>query len=51
MLIIGPTGSGKSVHRTSCCQEQKYGGFTYIFDIGGSYDSPWWSSTAARWTR
>jgi type IV secretion system protein VirB4 len=39
-LIIGPTGSGKSVH---ACQmlslEQKYGGFTFIFDIGGSYES------------
>ena len=39
-LIIGPTGTGKSVH---ACQmlslEQKYGGFTFIFDIGGSYES------------
>ena len=39
-LIIGPTGSGKSVH---ACQmlslEQKYGGFTFIVDIGGSYES------------
>ena len=40
MLIIGPTGSGKSVHQNlSVAHEQKYGGFTYIFDIGGSYES------------
>ena len=40
MLIIGPTGSGKSVHgNTLVALEQKYGGFTYIFDIGGSYES------------
>jgi type IV secretion system protein VirB4 len=39
-LILGPTGTGKSVH---ACQmlslEQKYGGYTFIFDIGGSYES------------
>ena len=40
MLIIGPTGTGKSVHgNTLVALEQKYGGFTYIFDIGGSYES------------
>ena len=39
MLILGPTGSGKSVHGNRDRQEQKYGGFTYIFDIGGSYES------------
>lgn len=40
MLIIGPTGSGKSVHANQMlAMEQKYGGFTYIFDIGASYES------------
>jgi type IV secretion system protein VirB4 len=40
MLIIGPTGTGKSVHgNMAVALEQKYGGFTYIFDIGGSYES------------
>ena len=40
MLIIGPTGTGKSVHGNALVAlEQKYGGFTYIFDIGGSYES------------
>jgi type IV secretion system protein VirB4 len=40
MLIIGPTGSGKSVHgNVAVALEQKYGGFTYIFDIGASYES------------
>ena len=40
MLEIGPTGSGKSVHANQMLAlEQKYGGFTYIFDIGGSYES------------
>ena len=39
-LIIGPTGSGKSVHANQMLSlEQKYGGFTFIFDIGGSYES------------
>jgi len=39
MLILGPTGSGKSVHgNAAVALEQKYGGFTYIFDIGGSYE-------------
>jgi type IV secretion system protein VirB4 len=40
MLIIGPTGTGKSVHGNQIVAlEQKYGGYTYIFDIGGSYES------------
>jgi type IV secretion system protein VirB4 len=40
MLIIGPTGTGKSVHGNQMIAlEQKYGGFSYIFDIGGSYES------------
>lgn len=40
MLILGPTGSGKSVHSNQLIAlEQKYGGFTYIFDIGASYES------------
>lgn len=40
MLILGPTGSGKSVHgNLAIAHEQKYDGFTYIFDIGGSYES------------
>ena len=39
-LMVGPTGSGKSVHSNlAVASEQKYGGFTYIFDIGGSYES------------
>jgi type IV secretion system protein VirB4 len=40
MLTLGPTGSGKSViGNATVAMEQKYGGFTYIFDIGGSYES------------
>jgi type IV secretion system protein VirB4 len=40
MLILGPTGTGKSVHgNMAIAHEQKYGGFSYIFDIGGSYES------------
>ncbi len=40
LLILGPTGSGKSVSgNLAIAHEQKYGGFTYIFDIGGSYES------------
>jgi type IV secretion system protein VirB4 len=40
MLILGPTGTGKSVHGNQIISlEQKYGGFTYVFDIGGSYES------------
>ncbi|MCL2659439.1 MAG: type VI secretion protein [Acidobacteriaceae bacterium] len=39
-LIIGPTGTGKSVHGNQMLAlEQKYGGFSYIFDIGASYES------------
>ena len=40
MLILGPTGTGKSVHGNQLVAlEQKSGGFSYIFDIGGSYES------------
>jgi type IV secretion system protein VirB4 len=40
MLILGPPGAGKSVHgNLAVAHEQKYVGFTYIFDIGGSYES------------
>lgn len=40
MLILGPPGSGKSVvGNATVALEQKYDGFTYIFDIGGSYES------------
>ena len=40
MLILGPPNAGKSVHGNQLISlEQKYGGFTYIFDIGGSYES------------
>jgi len=40
MLILGPTGTGKSVHGNQIVAlEQKYGGFTYIFDVGASYES------------
>ncbi len=40
MLIIGPTGTGKSVHVNQMISlERKYNGFTYIFDIGNSYES------------
>ena len=40
MLILGPTGTGKSVHgNLAVAHEQKYGGFTFLFDIGGSYES------------
>jgi type IV secretion system protein VirB4 len=40
MLVIGPTGTGKSVHANQMLAlEQKYGGFTFIFDIGSSYES------------
>ena len=39
-LTIGPPGTGKSVHTNQMLGlEQKYGGFTYIFDIGNSYES------------
>ena len=37
MLIVGPTGTGKSVHANQLVAlEQKYGGFTYIFDSNES---------------
>jgi type IV secretion system protein VirB4 len=40
MLILGPTGTGKSVHANQMLAlERKYEGFTYIFDVGGSYES------------
>lgn len=40
MLILGPTGTGKSIHgNQTVALEQKYGGFTYIFDVGASYES------------
>lgn len=40
MLIVGPTGTGKSVHANQMLAlEQKYNGFSFIFDIGGSYES------------
>ncbi|MBE7157842.1 MAG: type VI secretion protein, partial [Rhodospirillales bacterium] len=39
-MVLGPTGSGKSVHSNQhIAMELKYGGFVYIFDIGGSYES------------
>jgi type IV secretion system protein VirB4 len=39
MLILGPPRSGKSVHTNQMVAlEQKYGGYTYILDIGGSYE-------------
>jgi type IV secretion system protein VirB4 len=39
-LVLGPTGSGKSVLiNQEAALERKYNGFTYIFDIGGSYES------------
>lgn len=39
-MMIGPTGSGKSVQSNQhIAMELKYGGFVYIFDIGGSYES------------
>ena len=40
MLILGPTRSGKSVHANlTVAHERKYDGFTYIFDVGNSYES------------
>lgn len=40
MLILGPTGAGKSVHANQMLAlEQKYNGFSYVFDIGGSFES------------
>lgn len=40
MLIIGPTRTGKSVHANQIvAMERKYNGFTYVFDVGNSYES------------
>ena len=40
MLILGPTGTGKSVHANQMLAlEQKYNGFSFVFDIGASYES------------
>src|SRR5579875_2822896 len=40
MLILGPTGTGKSIHANQMLAlEQKYNGFSFVFDIGGSYES------------
>jgi type IV secretion system protein VirB4 len=40
MLILGPPGAGKSVHGNQMLAlEQKYNGFSYVFDIGASYES------------
>ena len=40
MLIIAPPGTGKSVNGNQMVAlEQKYGGFTFIFDIGNSYET------------
>ena len=39
MLIVGPPRAGKSMEGNFLvANEQKYGGFTFIFDIGGSYE-------------
>ena len=39
-LTIGPPGTGKSVHTNQMLAlERKYDGFTFIFDIGNSYES------------
>ena len=39
-LTIGPPGTGKSVHTNQMLAlERKYHGFTFIFDIGNSYES------------
>jgi type IV secretion system protein VirB4 len=40
MLILGAPRSGKSVNGDHIIlSEQKYGGYTYVIDIGGSYES------------
>src|SRR5260370_18491307 len=40
MVIMGAAGWGKCGDgNAAIALEQKYGGFTYIFDIGGSYES------------
>ncbi len=39
-LLLGAPRSGKSVNGNQIiAHEQKYGGFTYVIDIGGSYES------------
>ena len=39
-LILGAPRSGKSVNGNQIiAHEQKYGGFTYVIDAGGSFDS------------
>ena len=39
MLVVGPPRAGKSVEGNFLvANEQKYGGFTFIFDVGGSYE-------------
>jgi type IV secretion system protein VirB4 len=39
-LILGAPRKGKSVNgNLIIAHEQKYGGFTYVFDVGGSYES------------
>jgi type IV secretion system protein VirB4 len=39
-LILGAPRTGKSVNGNHIvAHEQKYGGFTYVFDIGGSFES------------
>ena len=39
-LIVGAPRSGKSVNGNNIIlHEQKYGGFTFVFDVGGSYES------------
>ncbi len=39
-MILGPPRTGKSVHQNQhLAMELKYGGFVYIFDVGGSYES------------
>ena len=39
-LIVGAPRSGKSVNGNNMIlHEQKYGGFSFVFDVGGSYES------------
>ena len=39
-LILGAPRTGKSVHGNQIiAHEQKYGGYTYTFDVGGSFES------------
>ena len=39
-LIVGAPRSGKSVNGNNIIlHEQKYGGFTFVIDVGGSYES------------